>query len=289
MRQVPEKFLVRGESDIQEKDGIFVHTPSPFARENLFCVQLEAFYTCGAGYRVRRAGLDSYLLFFIKEGELLFEYEGRSFRAPAGDVVFLDCRLPHCYHTVSRTRFYWFHFDGNATEEYFTHFMEGRGIHFEGQQRAEESFVRIHDMMRSGFPDEGMMSVQVHRILAQLYTAAGSGEILSDDVARAKQFMDEHYMEKLTTEEVAAASRLSQSHFFRVFREETGLTPYGYLMNVRMNHAMKMLLETPYTVEEVAQYCAFCSSANFIRAFRQSTGVTPKKFRKLITGVTSSV
>ena len=81
--------------------------------------------------------------------------------------------------------------------------------------------------------------------------------------------------------------KISQSHFFRTFREETGLTPYGYLMNIRINHAMKMLLETPYSVEEIAAHCAFCSSANFIRAFRQNTGVTPKKFRKLITGMTS--
>ena len=141
--------------------------------------------------------------------------------------------------------------------------------------------------MRSDFPDEGTMSVQVHQILALLYSSVGRSGPLSDGVARAKAFMDDRYMEKLSTEEIAEASRWSQSHLFRVFREETGLTPYGYLMNVRMNHAMKMLLETPYTVEEIAEYCAFCSSANFIRAFRQTTGTTPKKFRRLINGVTS--
>jgi AraC-like DNA-binding protein len=101
--------------------------------------------------------------------------------------------------------------------------------------------------------------------------------------------MDAHYMEKLTAEQIAEASRVSSSHLFRVFRKETGLTPYGYLMNVRMEHAMQMLLNTSYTVEEIAEHCSFCSSANFIRAFRQNTGVTPYKYRKLISGITSAV
>jgi AraC-like DNA-binding protein len=66
------------------------------------------------------------------------------------------------------------------------------------------------------------------------------------------------------------------------------MTPYAYLTGVRMNQAMKMLLNTTSSVEEIADHCAFCSSANFIRAFRQSTGVTPRSFRKLISGITSA-
>ena len=333
MRPVPEKYLVK-ESDIQAKDGIYVHTPSPFAKENLYYVQLAALYTCGPRYDVRRTGLDSYLLFYLKEGEMLFSYEGHSFTARPGDVVFLDCRRPHRYRALTTTVFYWFHFDGGASRAFFEHFTEGwripdrkkqdglrpdekkemtetggregpdkkthngdsagrgfpgKGIHFKDFRKMEEPFVMLHDLMRSGFPDEGMMSVHVHRILAMLYARAGRDGILSDSVARARQYMDEHYMQKISSRDIADASLLSVSHLSRLFKEETGLAPYGYLMNVRMNHAMKMLLETPYTVDEISEYCAFCSSANFIRAFRQSTGTTPKKFRRLISGMTSEM
>ena len=289
MRQIPEEHFIRSKEDILEREGIFVHSPSPFAREHLFYIQLEALYTCGPDYRVRRAGLESFLLFFVKEGSLLFNYEGETFSAGPGDVVFLDCRRPHQYRSEGRAKFYWFHFDGSASRAYFDYFRTGSGILFHGFRKMEEQFVLVHDQMRSDVPDEGMLSVQVHRILAQLFSSAGSGTGPSDGVARAKAFMENHYMEKLSMQEIAEASRFSQSHLFRVFREETGLTPHAYLTNVRMNHAMKLLLNTPYSVEEIADYCAFCSSANFIRAFRQSTGTTPRKFRKLISGVTSSL
>ena len=115
MRQIPEEYVVKLERDILEAEGIFVHTPSVFAKDNLFYVRLEALYTCGPQYEVRRAGLDSFLLFFIREGEMLFEYEGRSFAARKKDIVFLDCMQPHRYKALTRTEFYWFHFDGSAS------------------------------------------------------------------------------------------------------------------------------------------------------------------------------
>lgn len=288
MRQIPEEYLVKREQDIQEAEGIFVHTPSSFALDNLFYIRLEALYTCGPRYEVKRSGLNSFLMFYIKEGELLFEYEGRSFVAHKKDIVILDCMKPQRYQALTRTSFYWFHFDGSASRAYFEHFKENRGIHFQNTRGMEEHFVLIHDLMRSGCPDEGIMSVHIHRIMALLFSSVGTGGTPSDIVARARVYMDAHYMEKLSAEQIAEASRVSPSHLFRLFRKETGLTPYAYLTNVRMEHAMKMLLNTSYTVEEIADYCAFCSSANFIRAFRQSTGVTPRKFRKLISGITSA-
>ena len=288
MRQIPEEYLVKREQDIQEAEGIFVHTPSSFALDNLFYIRLEALYTCGPRYEVKRSGLNSFLMFYIKEGELLFEYEGRSFVAHKKDIVILDCMRPQRYQALTRTSFYWFHFDGSASRAYFEHFKENRGIHFQNTRGMEEHFVLIHDLMRSGCPDEGIMSVHIHRIMALLFSSVGTGGTPSDIVARARVYMDAHYMEKLSAEQIAEASRVSPSHLFRLFRKETGLTPYAYLTNVRMEHAMKILLNTSYTVEEIADYCAFCSSANFIRAFRQSTGVTPRKYRKLISGITSA-
>lgn len=288
MRQIPEEYLVKREQDIQEAEGIFVHTPSSFALDNLFYIRLEALYTCGTRYEVKRSGLNSFLMFYIKDGELLFEYEGRSFVAHKKDIVILDCMKPQRYQALTRTSFYWFHFDGSASRAYFEHFKENRGIHFQNTRGMEEHFVLIHDLMRSGCPDEGIMSVHIHRIMALLFSSVGTGGTPSDIVARARVYMDAHYMEKLSAEQIAEASRVSPSHLFRLFRKETGLTPYAYLTNVRMEHAMKMLLNTSYTVEEIADYCAFCSSANFIRAFRQSTGVTPRKYRKLISGITSA-
>ena len=141
-------------------------------------------------------------MFYIKEGELLFEYEGRSFVAHKKDIVILDCMRPQRYQALTRTSFYWFHFDGSASRAYFEHFKENRGIHFQNTRGMEEHFVLIHDLMRSGCPDEGIMSVHIHRIMALLFSSVGTGGTPSDIVARARVYMDAHYMEKLSAEQI---------------------------------------------------------------------------------------
>ena len=100
--------------------------------------------------------------------------------------------------------------------------------------------------------------------------------------------MDTHYREKLSVREIASHVSLSLYYFSKLFREETDVTPYNYLTGVRLKNAMRMLLETDQTIEQIADICAFCSSANFIRCFRLHTGMTPSQFRKGIAGMTSS-
>ena len=221
MRQIPEEYIVQKEQDILESEGIFVHTPSDFTKNNLFYIRLEALYTCGPRYEVRRTGLNSFLLFYIREGEMLFEYEGRTFTARKKDIVFLDCMLPHRYRALTRVSFYWFHFDGSSSRAYFDYFHENQWIFFRDTNNMEEHFVLIHDLMRSGCPDEGIMSVHIHRLLALLFSSAGKSRNTSDIVARAKVYMDRHYMEKLSAEQIADASRVSPSHLFRLFRKDT--------------------------------------------------------------------
>ena len=101
MRQIPVEYLVK-ESDILEKEGIYVHTPSPFAREHLFYVTLDALYTCGPQYEVKRTGLEAFLLFYIHRGELFFFFFLKTITARDCDVVLLDCRRAHHYRALTK-------------------------------------------------------------------------------------------------------------------------------------------------------------------------------------------
>ena len=87
--------------------------------------------------------------------------------------------------------------------------------------------------------------------------------------------------------QLADAASVSKSHLTRLFNRELGTTPYLYLMRVRLNQSMRLLLSTGRSVEEIAADCAFYSAANYIRCFRQNTGMTPGKFRQLVSGMDS--
>ena len=72
---------------------------------------------------------------------------------------------------------------------------------------------------------------------------------------------------------------LSVPQLIRRFRAETGMTPYAYLMCIRLQTAEMYLRHTPMTVEEISRKTGFSSTSNFILQFRKIYGSTPQKYR----------
>ena len=126
------------------------------------------------------------------------------------------------------------------------------------------------------------MSVVIHHILSSLNTQGHAAHNVSPQIQAAKDWMEEHFHENIQIEEVAAQVSLSRFYFSRRFREETGLSPHEYLLNLRLSYAKLQLSESDDSIEEIAYDCAFCSASNLIRAFKKSTGLTPYQFRKTV-------
>ncbi|PZU51043.1 MAG: AraC family transcriptional regulator [Sphingomonas sp.] len=81
-------------------------------------------------------------------------------------------------------------------------------------------------------------------------------------------------------EELSAAAGLTPSHFCRVFRKATGLTPHQYVMKTRTEKARQMLHQTDMSMAFISESLGFSSQSHFTRAFRQFAGEAPSDFRK---------
>ncbi len=71
----------------------------------------------------------------------------------------------------------------------------------------------------------------------------------------------------------------TRSHFSRVFKMQTGLSPKQYLVNARVNLAKEMLCGTTLSIEEVARNTGYQDLSNFFRHFRARTQTTPALYR----------
>ena len=86
--------------------------PSPFAREHLYYLIQYGHYQCVPGYEVERDFLDMYLCAYVRSGSLHTFCGEQSANATAGQLVLMDCRLPHRYCV---TELLWFHFFGGES------------------------------------------------------------------------------------------------------------------------------------------------------------------------------
>ena len=89
--------------------------PSPFAREHLYYLIQYGCYQCVPGYEVRRDFLDMFLCIYVRSGALHAVCGDRTADAAAGQLVLMDCRLPHRYYVTEPTELLWFHFFGGES------------------------------------------------------------------------------------------------------------------------------------------------------------------------------
>jgi AraC-like DNA-binding protein len=100
------------------------------------------------------------------------------------------------------------------------------------------------------------------------------------EVARTRAYLDEHYCENITLQQLAAYARLSPFYLNRVFRKEVGMPPYAYLENRRIQHAQQLLL-ADYPISEVTFQTGFSSQSHFTTSFKRYLGVPPAQYSRL--------
>ncbi|MGH9945826.1 MAG: AraC family transcriptional regulator [Pyrinomonadaceae bacterium] len=91
------------------------------------------------------------------------------------------------------------------------------------------------------------------------------------------EFINSHYMENPSLDDLAGVTGLNPFYLLRVFRKEIGMPPHEYLNQIRVNCAMK-LLARGRPIVEVALETGFTDQSHFTHRFKRHTGLTPKQF-----------
>ena len=99
----------------------------------------------------------------------------------------------------------------------------------------------------------------------------------------AKKYMDVNYDRGITVNDAASYVFLSQGYFTRAFKDNVGISPMNYLMNVRIDKACEMLRNPDIKVSAIATAVGFSSAQRFNVAFKKHKGITPMDYRKQVT------
>lgn len=99
-------------------------------------------------------------------------------------------------------------------------------------------------------------------------------------VEKAKEFIKTHFHGPLTLEEISGYVCLSPSHFCRLFKNATTLTPIEYLNAVRIENAKKFLIYSDLTLTEISSRVGFSSIHYFSHYFKKKEGICPLDYRR---------
>lgn len=100
------------------------------------------------------------------------------------------------------------------------------------------------------------------------------------NIKKVVNYIDANIENKIGIDDLVALTKWSKHHFIRIFTNQMKISPYSYVLNVKIEHAKIMILNRNTKLETVAYDLGFQSYVNFARTFKNYTNYSPKEFRK---------
>ena len=228
----------------------------------------------GTGHRVNVFEL-------VLEGEGAVMLGGVWKRVREGDIYILREGEEHRYRSepASPMKKIWVNYEAEYVSSMLTAYGIESGIyHSEGARRY---FERVYEATQRGSADAYVyytISECIHGIIHSV--AAEMRETEGADAYRIREALNAAVYEKLTLDGLSDRFHISKSNIIRVFKKQYGITPYEYLIGLKIDTAKLLLRNTHMTIGEIAERVQISDQHYFSSLFLARVGKRPKDYRK---------
>lgn len=248
---------------------------------------------------------------YILSGEATHTVGDREYTVKSGDVVVINCNVPHKFTANTAAGELFVAYDlmfglqfidptaGNdATFEtlqdsfLFGALFPGEAalpdIHISGKRYGSygDLFTRIYHALKG--KERGYMELSRAYVIELIVKILkdmgrdGSKELTSENkkaVFSAISYMERRYNTPLDLEDIAAQVFLSPEYFRKLFKKMTGESVRTYLHGLRVDEACRLLTVTDMSIQDISIAVGYQDMKSFYQAFKQKTGKTPKEYR----------
>lgn len=244
---------------------------------------------------------------YILSGEAVHTVGDREYRVKSGDVVVINCNVPHKFAATAGEPFVAYDLmfapdfiDPGIGEDAFEalkdNFLFGPlfpadnlpDIHISGNRYGSygELFTRIYHALKG--KERGYIELSrayVIELIVKILRDMGrdrTKELTSENkkaVFNAISYMERRYNTPISVEEIAAQVFLSPEYFRRLFKKMTGESVRSYLHKLRIDEACRLLSVTDMPIGDICAAVGYQDMKSFYQTFKQMTGKTPKEYR----------
>lgn len=105
-------------------------------------------------------------------------------------------------------------------------------------------------------------------------------EIHSFYIREAIHYIQDHYMDNPSVDQLADICHLNRNYFTRLFKQELHMTPSQFILTYRINQSCELLASTNRSIRDIAEQIGYSNQFNFSSAFKRVKGMTPMEWRR---------
>ena len=215
------------------------------------------------------ATTDTYELIFVRFGRVHIAEGEDEYLLKAGDMLLLDPHREHRGTAVSTglTSFYWLHFYTDQIGKF--PFPK----HFTPTVNVERTLTELMHLQES---NRTLAELTLAELLLELGQTAEYGNKRAYEIA---EFIRINAHRPLTVLDVARHFGYSADHLSKILKREFGYDTKTAIIKRRAEHIESLLINTDYSVKEIALQCGFDDENKFVKFFKYHEGITPTQFR----------
>ncbi len=247
-------------------------------------------------YRERPEGAAEHILIYCVAGGGWAEFGRAGVKIAPGEALLIPAHTPHAYGAAMTDPWsiHWVHFLGDEGD-YLARLTREPAYTLSVEPACgvvvSNLFQECYAAFLGGFVLSRLIYAAklLHRLLGELLfnNGAFSPTLRSSrfhSVEATLTFLRANLHRPLALAEMAAHAGLSESHFSRVFKAQTGHAPLDYFILLKMQHACTLLAVTDLHVKEVAAAVGYGDPYYFSRLFKQVIGLSPREYRSTPKG-----
>lgn len=235
----------------------------------------------------------------VPEGEMDYFVNGHTVHLKQGEGIFVNARRLHYGYSADemdcRYRFVVFHPEmlvaSPSAKRMIERFTSDASTDFWLLSASSEAMLVFNELYASANAGNTLLTlakcaelVETVRTLSERQEAVGTRtEWLI--LRKMTGYIQGHYTENITLNQIAAAGAVCRNRCCVLFRENLGCSPIEYVTRYRLDKACEML-RTGSSVTEAALSSGFHGASYFAEVFRRVYGKTPKQYRNDVTGGT---
>ncbi|MBF0196588.1 MAG: AraC family transcriptional regulator [Planctomycetes bacterium] len=249
--------------------------------------------SCDADYLVDRESFPYMGLEFVAEGEGALDLNGKSYNLRPGTIFSYGPDMPHriCNNPKNPMVKYFVNFTGPKARELLqdTGIGLGDNVQMVVTHEVLELFnALIRDGAKANPHSDKICNAYLELLLYKISdyaTVDESGQSMARETFfRCRNQIDLHYLELMSLKQMAEINHVDSSYLCRLFKKYQKLTPYQYLLTLKMNRAVELMMGSNKLVKEIAYELGYQDPYHFSRLFRSVQGLSPRQFQVMNSG-----